>query len=343
MNERTCPVCGKVLVRREGEGPPAFRGRKTCGMECRNGYLAQINRERGERVFADRTPGKRQRCVACGEAFARRRSEPAAHYLKRQTCSWKCRNQLLSRARAAPSESKPCVICGELITSGTFARIQDYRCRSTCSAACAVEANRRARAKALREKREDANKPKPCVICGALFDMRKNERIPEFRRRRTCSPACRMQRVGAMGEGRRVHLPPKRCVICAEVYERANNEPTASFRKRRTCSLKCGRLLAAHNRRNGAPRTSPYPLEWTGKLRASIRARDGYRCVACGQLQGQRKFEVHHIDENKQNCSPANLATLCATCHRRVHSKRRGAKMRRLLAGKMKAILTEAA
>lgn len=34
MAERVCKVCGKLLVRREGETPSQFAARKTCGGAC---------------------------------------------------------------------------------------------------------------------------------------------------------------------------------------------------------------------------------------------------------------------------------------------------------------------
>jgi hypothetical protein len=37
----------------------------------------------------------------------------------------------------------------------------------------------------------------------------------------------------------------------------------------------------------------------------------------CGST---RKRHVHHRDENPMNNAPANLQTLCASCHRLVHS-----------------------
>jgi predicted HNH restriction endonuclease len=44
-------------------------------------------------------------------------------------------------------------------------------------------------------------------------------------------------------------------------------------------------------------------------------------CHVCGiGKTGKRNLHVHHIDKNKQNNAHSNLITLCALCHRRVHS-----------------------
>lgn len=50
-------------------------------------------------------------------------------------------------------------------------------------------------------------------------------------------------------------------------------------------------------------------------MRKLIRERDNYTCRGCGVLQGNRAFDVHHIDGNKKNCNPNNLVTLCRKCH----------------------------
>ena len=65
-----------------------------------------------------------------------------------------------------------------------------------------------------------------------------------------------------------------------------------------------------------------YPIDWTQTLRRSIRERDRYTCKLCGDLQGDRTLDVHHIDYEKKNCNPYNLITLCRKCNIRVNSKR---------------------
>ena len=73
---------------------------------------------------------------------------------------------------------------------------------------------------------------------------------------------------------------------------------------------------------NGGSSYLPYSLDWTKTLRISIRERDKYTCQLCGEKQGDRAHDVHHIDYNKQNCSSENLITLCQKCHKKTNSNR---------------------
>jgi 5-methylcytosine-specific restriction endonuclease McrA len=52
------------------------------------------------------------------------------------------------------------------------------------------------------------------------------------------------------------------------------------------------------------------------RLRAQIIARDGGQCVRCGSQVSH--LEVHHMDGRPSNNDPANLVTLCRSCHRFV-------------------------
>lgn len=69
---------------------------------------------------------------------------------------------------------------------------------------------------------------------------------------------------------------------------------------------------------------NPYPKNWTETLKRSIRERDNYICrmPGCGKLQGDKAFDVHHIDYDKKNCNPDNLITLCHECHVKTNHNR---------------------
>ena len=47
--------------------------------------------------------------------------------------------------------------------------------------------------------------------------------------------------------------------------------------------------------------------------------RQSYMKTACEQCGSESRLGLHHLDENRQNNSPANLQTLCPACHTRWH------------------------
>jgi hypothetical protein len=70
-----------------------------------------------------------------------------------------------------------------------------------------------------------------------------------------------------------------------------------------------------------------YPQDWSDDLKDSIRKRDNYICQECGIHQDElvgipTKLDVHHINYDKQNCSPDNLIALCRSCHIKTNKDR---------------------
>jgi len=72
----------------------------------------------------------------------------------------------------------------------------------------------------------------------------------------------------------------------------------------------------------GGKSFEPYTTDWTKTLRQAIRERDKYTCQVCGEKQGERVLNVHHIDYNKKNCNPNNLICLCSACHNKTNFNR---------------------
>lgn len=68
----------------------------------------------------------------------------------------------------------------------------------------------------------------------------------------------------------------------------------------------------------------PYPFEWTNTLKESIKQRDNYTCMSCNKTKNEIKghLAIHHIDYNKENLNPANLITLCSSCHSKSNYNR---------------------
>lgn len=77
----------------------------------------------------------------------------------------------------------------------------------------------------------------------------------------------------------------------------------------------------AHHGWKGGTGTAPYGPEFTKRFKTLIRERDGFKCRRCGVAQATlpQALHVHHIDFSKTNNDPANLVSLCPSCHRVVH------------------------
>ena len=73
----------------------------------------------------------------------------------------------------------------------------------------------------------------------------------------------------------------------------------------------------------GGKSFEPYSVDWIETLRRSIRERDKYTCQLCGKQQGDRAFDIHHIDYDKMNSNPNNLITLCRCCHLKTNHNRK--------------------
>lgn len=58
----------------------------------------------------------------------------------------------------------------------------------------------------------------------------------------------------------------------------------------------------------------------TTKSAFYYRARkDAPKAAACQTCNGRRNLDLHHIDCNPRNNDPANVMTLCRSCHRKWH------------------------
>jgi hypothetical protein len=79
--------------------------------------------------------------------------------------------------------------------------------------------------------------------------------------------------------------------------------------------------IAALENRGGQKQWGDYCDEWCDKeYKDSIKERDG-RCMNPWCTNG-KLLRVHHINNEKRDCRPRNLITLCASCNSKAKGQR---------------------
>lgn len=169
-----------------------------------------------------------------------------------------------------------------------------------CSMACHRKAQRaRADERAARIRRT-------CARCDQEFTPTVRSSVPS----KYCSRACWAAAVRAQ----RTETITLVCASCGKSYER----PKAWVRK--AGSKYCSRACQGVGRQR-AGSTGHRGTGWR-QIAAAIRQRDELRCIRCNGQDEGRELAVDHIvpwvlvksDEAAAN-SPANLASLCLSCH----------------------------
>lgn len=202
--------------------------------------------------------------------------------------------------------TKICPICGKEFTYSAWR----MKIQKTCSKECGHVKRRRAN--------------KICKYCG-------KEYYPPQRKSVYCSVDCANKaQIGHIAtEEHRANLSKalkgKNAGENNYAYGKFG-ENSLSFGTRRTdeckkkmSELKKGKYLLENNPNwKGGKSFEPYPLSWTKELKTFIRKRDNFTCCICNK----NGYDVHHIDYNKENCSPDNLITLCRSCHAKTHHNR---------------------
>lgn len=100
--------------------------------------------------------------------------------------------------------------------------------------------------------------------------------------------------------------PEKKCETCGTALTRkrfksGRLEDRNVFLRRRHCSQKCA------NTRKEVTRSAH---QWRAKP---------FRKAVCEECGTRNRLHVHHKDRNWANDYPTNLATLCASCHLKLH------------------------
>jgi hypothetical protein len=78
-----------------------------------------------------------------------------------------------------------------------------------------------------------------------------------------------------------------------------------------------------HHNWKGGISADPYCPLWLDKeFRQDINNRDNNKCQNPDCWNNTERMTIHHIDYNKQNCSPDNLITVCNSCNSRANFNR---------------------
>jgi len=134
--------------------------------------------------------------------------------------------------------------------------------------------------------------------------------------------ATRLARNGGVYQNKRgwTHSEETRRRMAERNHMRGKTGPATPFFGRTHTEAARTRMGAAgpdhHNWRGGVA-TLPYGPEFTRKYKRLILERDGHRCRRCGKHQSElkHKLQVHHMDHDKKNNDPTNLAAACCGCN----------------------------
>lgn len=163
-----------------------------------------------------------------------------------------------------------------------------------------------------------------CAVCGKSFKA-----VPARIHAKLCSNACRYIYQGLMRQGNNNGrwLGNERVKTC----QQCGKEFRAYTASRKFCSIACGKLGQKRYYGNEHPRSNPESRargahsnsKIQQKWAAQVLLRDDATCRHCG-ISGV-KMHAHHILPWKQypehRADVTNGITLCAKCHRVVHSK----------------------
>lgn len=261
---------------------------------------------------SDSTIPSERTCKVCGVVLVRRANEPQKHFAKRLHCGMECHRQTM-RSRRQKRQPKTCAWCGKQYGPIEHLNTVDWNKRKTCSHECSHAMIGHANSTANPEKAHGdwRSLTKICEVCGVEFDGRESLRgRSRFLQQKTCSREC------AAIARRKFTDVRKTCRTCGNEFGREDGENSAVFRRRQTCGKSCRYRRIAKARRDGtAVFVNTYPAGWSHGYRQRIRDRDGNVCALCGNTGGRRKLCVHHINYNRSDIAPANLITLCISCH----------------------------
>jgi hypothetical protein len=131
-------------------------------------------------------------CPVCGKKHARRPTDTATQYKRRQCCSPKCAKKLIGQVKIKyPTPTKTCACCGKPFNIRANEKPSAYQDRDTCTRSCALAVSHARRNDMTpAEWIAIAHAPRACEVCGASYHRRKSEPVRDWQKRVCCSNAC---------------------------------------------------------------------------------------------------------------------------------------------------------
>jgi hypothetical protein len=226
-------------------------------------------------------------------------------------------------SRRCMSVHMPCAVCGAVVRRKPSQAAKSASGSLYCSKACSNKANakRGADSPTYRHGKTEMS----CVICGVFVRF---GYLSAKSKEQVCSKECDSKRkslrqAGSGSPSWTGGKQPVPCGQCGATVLRARSE-IAEY-ERMFCNNKCAAAWRSENIVGdkhpnwlGGVSFEPYPVTWTFKLREMIRSRDGRVCRLCSKPEAENhgvRLSVHHIDYDKANLRPDNLASLCIECH----------------------------
>lgn len=134
MTRRECEVCGKPVVRRQGETPYHFDRRRTCSVSCGTLLRSRLAGAATQLRYAVNPVdpyGPQRYCAVCSGPIPKvgRRG----NYRRRKTCSAACASRLSGKHGAL----RRCLACDQVLRRRDDEYPSTFRRRTTCGAECA--------------------------------------------------------------------------------------------------------------------------------------------------------------------------------------------------------------
>jgi len=121
-------------------------------------------------------------------------------------------------------------------------------------------------------------------------------------------------KISASRIGIRLSEETKQKMHDAQAGEKAKNFGTTLSEETRN---KISEKMSGENHPfwNGGTSFAPYCQKFNHNFKERVREFFGRKCVECGQLEGDKRLHVHHVNFNKMSCCDNTVPMFVALCH----------------------------